>query len=317
MAGVASGKKMVIFVSGSSSLHGVSTPYLEALLGGEYFVVEYGTVRTTNNMVYMEAISNFVGSGDIIVYAPENSIYQFGCTDLTFKLYRDLESSQNVWRYIDISKYTNVFGAFAEYQSKRATSAARTYLDHPANFDENGDFQNAEHKGYCRDYPASQNNHGYFTVTLNEMVNSTSAPVGKGISLDNAEQWISLRTYANDVKRVISKVTATGAKVYFGFSPVNKYALTEEAKTAAQQAAFDQLITDTFGFELLGSCSDHIYDWVYMFQGSDGSDFHLNDYGRAINTYTVYKNLCKKLGLTPSVYKDPAIGTDFAGCLFE
>ena len=313
MRGVASGKKMIVFVSGSSSFHGIATGYLERLLGGEYFVVEYGTIRTTNNMVYMEAIANFVGEGDVVVYAPENSIYQFGCPELTWKLFRDLESSQNVWRYIDVKNYDNLFGAFAEYQSSRWGMPEKTYSLHPSdNADRNGDFQNNEHKGYCLGYGTTK--HGHFTVTLNEMVNTTTT-ITSEISLSNPDQWINIATYAADVRRILGKVTATGATVYFGFCPVNENALTSEAKTPAQQAAFDRLISETFGFELLGSCSDHLYRWEYMYKGSDGSDFHLNDYGRAINTYRMYTHLCEKLNLTPAGMT--AYGTSFAGCQFE
>ena len=316
MRGVASGKKLVVFVSGSSSLHGIATDYLETLLGDEYFVVEYGTIRTTNNMVYMEAIANFVKEGDIVVYGPENSIYQFGCPELTWKLFRDLESSQNVWRYIDVRNYSNLFGAFQEYQTDgtngRWSKSKNSYTDHPSYFDKNGDFQNDEHKGYCVGYGST--NHGYFKVTLNEMVNTTTT-VTSQISLDNPDQWISLTTYAENVRDTIGKVRATGATVYFGFCPVNENALTQQARTPEQQEAFDRLIEETFGFELLGSCSDHLYEWVYMFKGSDGSDFHLNDYGRAINTYRMYTHLCEKLGLTPVSMTE--YGTNFAGCLFE
>ncbi|MBP5349500.1 MAG: leucine-rich repeat protein [Clostridia bacterium] len=326
MRGVASGKKMIVFVSGSSSLHGISTEYLEKLLDEEYFVVEYGTIRTTNNMVYMEAIANFVGEGDIVVYAPENSIYQFGCPTLTWKLFRDLESSQNVWRYIDVRNYDNLFGAFAEYQSDRWSKSKGSYSDHHSSFDRNGDFQNAEHKGYCLGYGST--NHGYFTVTLNDKVNSITTKTSE-ISLDNPTQWIDIGTYASDVRRILGKVTDAGATVYFGFCPVTENALTANARTPAQQAAFDNLIAETFGFELLGSCSDHLYDWIYMYKGDDGSDFHLNDYGRAINTYTMYTHLCRKLGLTAKAMQDykqlglTQIGesrerkTDYAGCLFE
>ena len=315
MRGAASGKKMIVFVSGSSSFHGIATGYLERLLGGEYFVVEYGTIRTTNNMVYMEAVANFVGEGDVVVYAPENSIYQFGAPELTWKLFRDLEGCQNVWRYIDVKNYTNLFGAFQEYQTDRWSRNAETYYQHTKNVDVYGDYQSTKHAAYCENYaPDFPNNHGYFTVTLNEMVNSIST-VTSQISLNNPDQWIHIGTYASDVRRILGRVTATGATVCFGFCPVNENALTDEAKTAEQQAAFDRLIAETFGFELLGSCSDHLYRWQYMFKGSDGSDFHLNDYGRAINTYKMYEHLCRKLNQTPVGMK--AYGTSFDGCKFE
>ena len=315
MRGVASGKNMIVFVSGSSSLHGIATGYLETLLGDEYFVVEYGTIRTINNMVYIEAVANFVGEGDIVVYAPENSIYQFGAPELNWKLFRDLEGCQNVWRYIDVKNYTNLFGAFQEYQNDRWSKKGESYSQHTKSIDAYGDYQSEKHADYCENYaPDFPNNHGYFTVTLNEMVNSTTT-ITQQISLDNPDQWISFTTYAADVRRVLGKVTAAGATVYFGFCPVNENALTETAKTPAQQAAFDALISETFGFETLGSCADHIYRWQYMYKGSDGSDFHLNDYGRAKNTYKMYQHLCEKLGITPVAMK--AYGTSFSGCKFE
>ena len=52
-----------------------------------------------------------------------------------------------------------------------------------------------------------------------------------------------------------------------------------------------------------------------MYKGSDGSDFHLNDYGRAYNTYKIYLHLCEKRGIDPVGMKD--VGERFAGCLFE
>ena len=212
-----------------------------------------------------------------------------------------------------MKNYDNLFGAFAEYQSSRWGMPEKTYSLHPSdNADRNGDFQNNEHKGYCLGYGTTK--HGHFTVTLNEMVNTTTT-ITSEISLSNPDQWINIATYAADVRRILGKVTATGATVYFGFCPVNENALTSEAKTPAQQAAFDRLISETFGFELLGSCSDHLYRWEYMYKGSDGSDFHLNDYGRAINTYRMYTHLCEKLNLTPAGMT--AYGTSFAGCQFE
>lgn len=301
------GGDMIVFVSGSSSLHGVGTEYLEALLDGEYTVVNYGTVRTTNNLIYMEAIASFVDEGDIVVYAPENSIWQFGCTELNFKTFRDLEACLNVFRYIDISNYSKVFSAYADYQSARKSRPEQDYEVYPLGFDENGDLQHPDREGYCM----TTNYRGKFTVTLNDQVKSTKENLGN--RYDN--NWIAIDTYASFVRQILGDVKATGAEVYFGFCSVNENALSANARTAAQQKAFDALITSRFGLEVLGSSSDHIYNWKYMYDGGDGSDFHLNDYGRQINTYRFYREICEKLGVSPKGAKD--VGTSFPGCKFE
>ena len=298
---------MIVYVSGSSSLHGVATEYLEALLDNKYTFVNYGTVRTTNSMVYMEAVSNFVDEGDIVIWGPENSEYQFGGNTLTFKLFRDLEGSLNVWRYVDISNYDLIFSAYTEYQGKRKGKAGVSYSQHGSIVDENGDYQDDVHKQYnTTPYTTPP-----FLIDLKTMKGTDEvANTGK----DNGSN-IALNTHATLAKKIIGQVRASGAEIYFGFCTLDEGALVSPGNTAAGQAAYDQMIKDIFGIETLGSVSDYIYATKYVYK-ANASSFHVNDYGRALNTYQLYTDLCEKLNIT-SVKGYKSLGTSFDGCIFE
>ena len=298
---------MIVYVSGSSSLHGVATEYLEALLDNKYTFVNYGTVRTTNAILYLEAVSNFTDDGDIVIWGPENSEYQFGGNTLTFKLFRDLEGSLNVWRYVDISNYELIFSAYTEYQGKRKGKAGVSYSQHGSIVDENGDYQDAEHKKYNQ----SSYTTPPFLIDLKTMKGTDEvANTGK----DNGSN-IALNTHATLAKKIIGQVRASGAEIYFGFCTLDEGSLVSPGNTAAGQAAYDQMIEDIFGIETLGSVSDYIYATKYFYKANDSS-FHVNDYGRALNTYQLYTDLCEKLNIT-SVKGYKSLGTSFDGCIFE
>lgn len=305
---------MIVFVSGSSSLHGVATEYMEALFDGKYTVVNYGTVRTTNNLVYMEAVANFVDEGDIVIYAPENSIYQFGESDLSYKTYRDLEGSLNVWRYVDMRHYDKIFSAFSEYQDRRLYRDAenRNYSMRPQEINSVGEDIRAGRDSYANEnkFTHKDTHRGDFWITFDERVK----PTNENLSNPDDTLWTSLTEHAEYVRSVVDRVEATGARCYFGFCSVNASALTDAARTEAQQTAFIELLESAFDMEALGTPGNHVFDWKYMLPDG-GSDFHLNDYGRPINTYRFYVEICEELGITPKGMKD--LGTSFTGCIFE
>jgi hypothetical protein len=104
----------------------------------------------------------------------------------------------------------------------------------------------------------------------------------------------------------------SGANVYFGFAPVDEYAVVEEAKNKEWLAAYEQLIVGLYDFDaLLGSVSDYIMDHRYFYDCA----FHANDYGRTYRTYQMYVDLCALLGIEElRGFYDVGI---YNGCQFE
>ncbi len=312
----------IIVISGSSSLEGLGSEYLEALFSGDYAVVNFGTTRTTHGLIYLEAMQHFADSDDIIIYAPENSIYMMGEREMYWKTLRDLEPLNNFFRYIDISNYTNVFSAFADFnQNYKYMRGERKYEQfvNCATSDKNGDYQRETREQY--DYP---NYIDAYFVTMNERYKSRFE--GQWNSLQNQINnkdytdpnnitWCSITEpeCVSMVNHAIAAAKSSGAKVWFGFCPVDFDSLVEPARSLEWLAAYDTLIAELYDFDaVLGESCDYIWNRKYFYDCA----FHMNDYGRTYRTYQLYSDIARKLGITELAAIDSR-GTSFDGCIFE
>ena len=332
------GENRIILIAGSSAYQGFGTEYMEALLEGEYRVINFGTTRTTHGIMYLEAMQALAHAGDVIIYAPENSSYMFGETELYWKTLRDLENMNNIYRYIDFSNYTNVFASFTDfnksyrYNESSGSSVPRRYEDVCVNGsvgDTTGQFKNPTTNKYG-DYLYSQRvgvsskyNDAYF-ITMNERIKSKfegawndtqNQHANKDYTDPNNKTWCSFTDpyYADQMNRAIALAKKSGAKVYFGFCPSDANAIVEGKDTVAALASYDKLITDTYEFDgLIGTCANYVFDHTYFYDCA----FHLNDTGRTYRTYRMYLDLASVLGIL-DLNTYTSVGTDFDGCTFE
>ena len=324
--------RRVIVISGSSSLQGLGSEYLEALLGQGYRVVNLGTTRTTHGAVYLEAMAALAREGDIIVYAPENSSYMFGERELYYKTFRDLEGMVNIYRYVDFSSYRGMFSSMTDLnQNYRYTRDPVRYEDisvhgellsdsptyASATTNKYGDFQRLERVGLVSNY------HDTYFLTMNGRVKSRfeggiyddSQIVNKDYRDPNNVTWASINDeyFTQIMNKAIAAAKSSGASVYFGFCPVDEHSLVEGAEGLDWLLAYDALIEETYLFDgLVGSAKDYIFDHSYFYDCA----FHPNDYGRTLRTYQLYLDLAELLGI-PEIKAMREEGTDFEGCLFE
>ncbi len=326
------GKSRIIVIAGSSTYQGLSSAYLESLLDGEYTVINFGTTRTTQGAMYLEAMGELATDDDVILYAPENSIYMLGEPRLYWKTLRDLEGMYNIFRHIDISGYENVLGAFGSLnrgdteetdplETGRYFSSAIAYEDiiKVTHTNEYGEYQLPDKRGK---YVVEENYGDYYNITLNERVKSileghysNSKPSEEDPY--TSDKWCSLTDskYKDSMNRAITAAKSSGAKIYFSFAPADADKIYSQAKADISSwcTAYDTLIKNTYVFDgIVGSSKNYIYDHVYFYNNA----FHPNDYGRTWRTYTLYSDLCTLFGIT-SVKHYNAVGTDFEGCLFE
>lgn len=321
------GDSRVIYVSGSSGFEGLSTPYMEALLG-DYTFINFGTCRTVNGMFFLEGLSHYLTDADTVVYAPENSAMLFGETELSWKTFSVLHGMNNLFRYVDVSGYTNLFGA---YKEDRSRSSAATYEDiivtNVGTVNKWGDCVTGVSTGqrnlYSTDPGAARYIDSYY-VTMDGWVmsNREGEWTSKTRSQRRAqyetepknEAWVNITEpyLVREMNRVIDLARATGAKVVFGFAPVSENALSDAAKTVVQMKKYENLIRATYHFDdVIGAAADHVYNNCYFYNCA----FHLNNIGRPFHTYRTYADLCAFLGITPkTIYSE---GKKFEGCYFE
>ena len=318
------GSPRIIAIGGSSVYEGLATEYMEALFSGEYKVINFGTTRTTHGLIYLEAMQHFATERDLVIYAPENSIYMMGEGELYFKTLRDIESMNNFYRYIDISNYTNVFSAFAELNEDRYKRAETRYEDIVSCSDKiskYGDQQDP--KRADMDYAFSQTT---YTVTFNDRVNSKGYDPfikDKNEYTHSPSDWqneenpywtnLSNAEFTELVNHAIAAAKSSGAKVVFGYCPADERDMIAEAKNEAWLRDYEELIGELYDFDAaLGEAKTYIYNHKYVYD----SAFHLNDYGRPYRTYSLYCDILDYLSLgEPCGMLD--YGTNFEGCIFE
>ncbi|MCQ2413876.1 MAG: leucine-rich repeat domain-containing protein [Clostridia bacterium] len=324
----------IIAVAGSSSFQGLASEYLTDLLDKDYQIVNIGTTRTTHGSLYLEAMGHYTHEGDIVMFAPENSAFMMGDTTLYYKSVRDLNHMNNLWRYVDISKYSYVFGAlrdFAESKSTTNEGCSGLYSSGGGNYEavagkvgtsinKYGDDIKVSKAGYVD--TSSDKYKEPFLLTFNERFKSANEGDWKTANKQtewqeskNSEYWVSVNkgTFQAQITRAVASAKKGGAKVYFGFCPVSESAMLADAKNLTWLAAYDNMIKTSFGFDgLIGQSKDYVFAREYFFDNC----FHTNNYGRPWRTYQLYKDLCAVLDRDVK-YKNGDLGENYQGCLFE
>ena len=324
-------KNRITIVSGSSSFQGLSGGYLEALLGDEWCAVNFGTTRTTHIYLFLPVLGAYSTENDIIIYAPENSIYEMGEPELYWKTLRDAEGMYNIFRHIDISNQTNVLGAFSDFNRgtngsiNRYGSAPQKYAQMMDNTNEWGEYDHANRHQY--NVPSLYQD--YYDIRLDKSFVSKDDQ-GSNAVVPLAD--ITDPKYKDIMNDVITRAKKNGALVYYSFAPMADEAINDEARAggAAWFDAFEKLIEDNFEFDgVLGDAENYIFSVKYFYNNA----FHPNDYGRVYRTYRVYLDMCEELlGIPASERSDYMVGAIlnssyqlvdkdgkvlFRGCMFE
>lgn len=310
----------IIAIAGSSTLQGLGSAYLEDLLDHEYAVINFGTTRTTHGSLYLEAMQHYAHEGDIVMFAPENSIFMMGDTHLYWKTIRDMEALYDFFRYVDISHYSGMFSSFSEqHRMYTYTRAPQVYeaIMGVGGIDKYGDDVKRNKNGYVNSSSTAYIN--AYNLSFNNRYKSVDEGAwekgGAHNDYSDNRYWVSFdeSPYKDQINRAVQAVKTSGAKVYFGFAPADASTLFPEAQNKEWLLAYDQLILDTFTFDgIVGSCVNYIYAHEYFFDCA----FHTNNYGRTWRTYYLYRDLCDILD-KEIVYQNGDTGTDYQSCLFE
>lgn len=265
---VTSDKPVMVVMSGSSSLNGLDSPMLEKAFDGKYNVVNYGTNAGTSGVFYMEVLSHFMGEGDILIDAPEIGNTQDGAVDITWRLFRGTEMYINVWRYVDISRYKNLFSELTAFNKERANMGHLTYEHHSNSMNEYGDLQ-----GGTRDQLNSPNYRA--GSTFNFVGNQYNHKTDR----DEQLNWI------------FGVLQDKGVTVYMSCPPYNANSLTAAAKKQESIDKFNQTVRDFIKVPYISDIKDYAIPGEWMYD----SDYHPNAYGRTMRTEQLIKDLTAQM----------------------
>lgn len=291
-------KKRVALLAGSSGLYGHTAGYLEALLGDEEWCsVNFGMVRSFDTHFIIPLLGQYAKEGDIILFAPENSVRNMGWPDVYWKTLTYLESMLNFFRAVDISYYGNILSTYAEINqgssvvTGRFTKGQKRYeqiQSVEASYSEWVEYDNANRYSY--NDPSTHKIGG--SIRFDCMYQYESVIGQKNGTLVD----ISTTPCVDTLNHAISIVQKNGAKIYYNFAPVSDTAIIKEARDAGPKwfDDFEAFILEHFNFDgVLGDAENYIFNVKYFYD----SAYHPNNYGKTYRTYRIYLDLCELLGI--------------------
>ena len=254
------GTKRIVVVSGSSKYWGLDSDYMETLLDGSYSVVNYGTSVGMSILFFLEAASSYLTENDVLVYCPElfgpNAHHTNGNPELPSATFQGIANSYNLLERVDLSKYTNVFNAFAEFTASRLQMNTVSWDSYSTAIDRYGDYVNFRTELNSPDFR--------FGSTGDFRFDETAIPA----------------EYIPNLNRVLDCAAGTGAKVFFSFPPFNRNAVLPEHLDEQIYDSYMAYITENVHAELISDLRNFIHEGQYF----DDTDYHLGAEGRKFHT---------------------------------
>ena len=273
--------KKIVVVSGSSTLNGLNSKMLYEGFNGEYEVINYGTNAGTQMLFYLDVISNYVTEGDLIIHAPEfTSGAALGDNNIHWKLFRGNNQCYDIFREVDMSKYT---GFWSAYQ----TSSIGTLLGiNDTNWTSLNPGKPYQHTNigmnFCGDLLGNRNARTSFD----------RASYNIHTSLMNS-------TRATALNKVNSVIVSKGGRMLLSFGTIDALSMSDTSwKTKADEVtrSFANLLNypviSNIGTYIMGEKDDSVaaaYDQMY------NSPAHCTYYGANIRTIELTYDIKKYL----------------------
>lgn len=123
----ANGKKVIAIYGGSGSLFGWDCEAIEDAFGDEYVVVNLGTNANATAAMFFDCFADVLAKDDVVLWSPEPGEWTFGITVMgsVSKLWSSPNPKSweinaahyDIFRDMDISKYSLVFDSYERYAS--------------------------------------------------------------------------------------------------------------------------------------------------------------------------------------------------------
>ena len=272
-------KKKIVLFSGSSTRFGYDSEMIDRAFP-DYEVVNMGVFAYSPALPQLELIRACMKAGDILLDSPEfdaanrQFCYQ---KELDYATFAMMESNYDAFARLDLREYTQVFTAFSAYQAAREDMERKSYDICAADYDEDG--HETEESSY--------NEYGDYVLYR---PNSTKEGPIYGLPVNYTVNAFPQDTYIDSINAEFQKFMDEGIKVYFTYSPRNKYALSKES-TEEERARLHEYFKSQLHIPVISELEDSLYTGIYLY----GTDNHLSTEGAQIRTERVIRDLKEQL----------------------
>lgn len=268
-------KKKIVLFSGSSARFGYDSAVLEQAFS-EYRVINMGVFAYSPALPQLELILNCMGEGDILIDSPEfDAANRQFCSqkELDYAVFAMMEENYDAFAGLDIREFTQVFTAFTAYQTARRDMEGKSYEVSPSDFDEDGNPVEE----------ASYNEYGDYVLYR---PNSAEEKPVYGLEVNYTVNAFPKETYIQSINNIFQKFLDREVKVYFTYSPRNRYALSEES-TREERAGLHQYLKENLVVPVISEIEDSLYSGVYLY----GTDNHLSTEGVKLRTEKIIEEI--------------------------
>ena len=272
-------KKKIVLFSGSSTRFGYDSALIDEAFP-EYEVVNMGVFAYSPALPQLELIRSCMKEGDILVDSPEfDAANRQFChqKNLDYAVFAMMESNYDAFALLDLREYTQVFTAFSAYQAARRDMERKSYEVCAADYDEDGNAVSEPSYNLYGDYvlyrPNAEKEEPVYGLAVNYTVNA-----------------FPKETYIASINAEFQKFLDSGVKVYFTYSPRNKFALSEDS-TEEERARLHGYLQEELIVPVISALEDSLYSGTYLY----GTDNHLSTEGVKIRTEKVIRDLKAQL----------------------
>ncbi len=254
-------KDIFAIYGGSGAYYGFDCAAIDEALGGKYEVINLGVNANLSAAIMFEYMSNFLGENDTVLWAPEAGSWMFGDTSFSNRTWGFLAAYYDIFRYVDISKYSRVFDYYSSFASDHASrqqsfEAFSTGCNHHGDACDEREHQDRMNDGYSNSY-------------------------------NSQAKAVTNETYSY-IDGIFAKMSENGVKFYYTFAAM------DETATALDGAVFEKLakaVEDTFGMVAISDYKNCLVPHDCMFD----SEWHLTLEGAKLRTQNLIKDILAQI----------------------
>lgn len=267
-------ERKLLLLCGSSARFGYVSGMLEAAFPA-YRVVNLGVYAYANMLPQARLALLYARRGDVLLSSPELDAIpeQFcGLDSLGADTFKMMESNYDMLSLLDLRAFTHVMDDFAAYQRARRGMSARSYLDVPARYTEEGEASPEPAYNRSGDYILHRENNVERRLFGVKRASYAAAAISPG-------DW-------EGINRVYDAFAEKGVKVCFTFSPRSSRSVTPSS-TPEAVAELDRQVRQRLHAAVISRAEDSLMDAYYFY----GTDNHLSSEGAELFTRRVIEEL--------------------------
>ena len=278
-------EEKIVLIGGSNLAFGIDSAKLQEYV--EMPVVNYGLYATIGTKAMLDLSRSYIKNGDIVVICPETEKQTYSLYYNAHSLWQAMDCDFSILKDVGFSNFGKIIAAMPQFAAEKRDFIRKNTKPTPSGI-------------YAK---ASFNEYGDIMVErpFNEMPKNydTSMPITLNTDLLDKEFIDYLNKYAAYCER-------QGAKVYFGFSPINADAIISPEEEIIE---FYNSLKKELNFPLISDINDYILDSAYFYD----TNFHLNSIGALQRTSLLADDLLRVLDKNSAIETekyDPPVRPD-------